>query len=166
MYFFRQAAFSIPLWSNTQLSYWRAQFLHTTGQLLGSVPLVSAHYYLLFTVPKGHFLSMPGGLEPPLCFTLRMNDTMEAQPLSVHIMEEWKTNSSKVFNTNRTEDRWKESQICWLSSFSLFSLMLPAGIWLGLFFHLKAETNASITNRKASGSVTYNAKSQLGWTAN
>lgn len=45
--------------------------------------------------------------------------------------------------------------------------MLPAGICLGLFFHLKAETNASIkTVRKASGSVTYNAKSQSGWTAN
>lgn len=162
-------AFHCGLTHTAELSYWRAQFTHTAGQLLGSVPLVSAHYYLLFTVHKGGagpFLSMPGGLRPPLCFTLRMNDTVEAQPLLVHRMEEWKTNPSKVFNMNRTEDRWKESQTCWLSSFSLLSLMLPAGIWLGLFFHLKAETNASIANRKASGSVTYNAKYQLGWTAN
>lgn len=145
-------AFCCGLTHPAELSYWRAQFPHTTVQLLGSVPLVSAHFYLLLAVHKGgagHFLSMPGGLQPPLCFMLRMNDTKEAHPLSVHRMGEWKTNSSKVFNTNRTKDRWKEFQICWLSSFSLLSLYLlrlPAGIWLGLFSHLKAETNAPITN--------------------
>lgn len=100
-------AFCCGLTQTAELSYWRAQFPHTTVQLLGSVPLAAAHYYLLFVFHKGgagHFLAMPGGLEPPLCFTLRMNDTMEAHPLSVHRMGEWKTNSSKVLSMNRTTE--------------------------------------------------------------
>lgn len=96
MYFFWQAAFSILLWSNTD---------SRVKLLKGSIPphqcaapwkcslLMSdaPHYYLLFAFYKGgagHFLSMPGGLEPPLCFILRMNDTMEAHPLPVRGMGE------------------------------------------------------------------------------
>lgn len=82
MYFFWQAAFSIPLWSNTVSKVTKGlDSPHTNVQLPESF-----HYHPLFVFGKGgagRLLSTPGGIEPPRFFTHRMINTMETHPLSV-----------------------------------------------------------------------------------
>lgn len=108
-------------------------------QLPESFHLAWAHYYPPFIFAKGGvgcLLSIRGGIEALPCLTHRMNDVTGAHPLSVCRKGEWRTNSYKELNLNRTKDGWEESQLCWLSSFSLLSLCLltlPAGVWFGCF---------------------------------
>lgn len=116
-------AFRCGLTHRAELNYWRAQFPHTTPwkQLLFAAPWKCfpgfSSFLPSFCCPERRSWAFPVNAWRSWASPLRYTQDEwhnGGHPLSVYRMEEWKTNSSKVFNMNRTKHRWKESQICWV----------------------------------------------------